>query len=222
MSISLPELPYHVDALEPYISAATVGFHYGKHHAGYVARSKQLLAQSELNGLAIEDLIRVAHTRGMTALFNNVAQVWSHSFYWQSLHPEGGGEPHGAIAALIEIDFVSNELFLERLRDAATNFFGSGWVWVVLNKDRLDIMRTSNADNPLVHNQVPLLAIDVWEHAYYLDRQNNRAAYVRGVLDHLINWRFANENLESALKIANTRSASLTGTSSEAPSFTLD
>lgn len=211
MPVSLPELPYHVDALEPHISATSIGFHYGKHHAGYVARTNQLLARSEFNGLEIEELVRVAHKQGMTALFNNAAQVWNHTFYWRSLHPNGGGPPHGTVATLIEMDFVSNDLFLERLRDAATNFFGSGWVWLVLNKDRLDIMRTSNADNPLVHGQVPLLAIDVWEHAYYLDRQNNRAAYVRAVLDHLINWRFANDNLESALNVRNAQLTPRTG-----------
>lgn len=198
MTISLPPLPYPVSALEPHISRATVNLHHGKHHAGYIARTNQLAEAAGLADSSLEEIMLAAHEKGDTALFNNAAQAWNHEFYWKSLHPEGGNSPGGAIAARIESDFHGYEQFLKGLHSAAMGVFGSGWAWVVLNDGRLEVMQTGNAFNPLVNNQVPLLAIDVWEHAYYLDYQNLRANYVRSVLEHLINWEFANENLEMA------------------------
>lgn len=199
MTISLPPLPFAPSALEPHISRSTIDLHYGKHHAGYVARAGELAASAGLADLSLEAIIRAAHEKGHSALFNNAAQAWNHAFYWNSLHPDGGNSPKGAIAALIERDFGSQGQFLDRLHSAATGVFGSGWAWIVLNGGNLEVTQTANAVNPLVENRVPLLVIDVWEHAYYLDYQNLRANYARAVLEHLINWEFANENLESAL-----------------------
>lgn len=209
MSFTLPPLPFPVDALEPHISATTIGYHYGKHHAGYLARTNELLARSDSDDQVLESLIRAAYEQGDIALFNAAAQTWNHSFYWNSLHPKGGGQPRGTIATLIEKDFGEASFFLEQLEAAANGVFGSGWTWVVLDDGRLDIVSTSNAESPLVRDQVPLLVIDIWEHAYYLDHQNRRADYVRAVLHHLINWEFANENLEAVSHLVLTDAASL-------------
>jgi Fe-Mn family superoxide dismutase len=198
MTISLPRLPFAVSALEPHISRSTINLHYRKHHAGYVARTSELAAAAGLADLPLEALIHTAHEKGERALFNNAAQAWNHAFYWNSLHPDGGGSPTGAIAALIERDFGTQEQFLDRLHSAAIGVFGSGWAWVVLNGEHLEVTQTGNAVNPLVEDQIPLLVIDVWEHAYYLDYRNLRAEYAKAILEHLINWEFANDNLESA------------------------
>ena len=197
MTISLSPLPFRVSALEPYISQSTINLHYRKHHAGYVARTNQLAAAAGLGDLSLDMIVHTAHEKGEEALFNNAAQAWNHEFYWNSLHPHGG-EPSGAVADLIEKDFGSYEQFMDRLHSAAVGVFGSGWAWVVLDDGRLRVTQTGNAGTPLVRHQIPLLAIDVWEHAYYLDYQNLRANYVRDVLEHLINWDFANDNLELA------------------------
>lgn len=200
MTIALPSLPFPASALEPHISCATIEVHHGRHHAAYVARTNELLSGSEFADWTLKEIVQAAYGNGDTALFNNAAQAWNHSFYWQSLRPNGGGPPYGTIATLIERDFGGYVSFVELIRGAAIGQFGSGWAWVVLDGGHLQITHTGNADNPLIHDQIPLLAIDVWEHAYYLDYQHRRANYVTGVIEHLLNWDFANENLKTGLQ----------------------
>ena len=191
MTVQLPPLPYPQDALAPHISADTVALHYGRHHAGYVANVNRLTAGSAEAGSSLEDLI--AGSSG--GLFNNAAQVWNHTFYWHSMHPGGGGGPTGDLRAAIEADFGSVDDFCERFRDAACGHFGSGWVWLVAGGERLEILATANADLPQRHDRTPLLTIDVWEHAYYLDYRNARPAYVDSWIENLANWEFAAGNL---------------------------
>jgi Fe-Mn family superoxide dismutase len=192
----LPPLPYAENALEPVISAKTIAFHYGKHHKGYVDNLNKLIAGTELAGLPLEKII--AETAGKAdkaAIFNNAAQVWNHTFYWNSLNPRGGGEPPAALKQKIEASFGSLDACKKELAATAMAQFGSGWVWLVQDGDKLKVFKTSNADLPLTKGMKPLLTIDVWEHAYYLDYQNRRADYVNAVLDKLINWDFAADNL---------------------------
>ncbi|MDD3619965.1 MAG: superoxide dismutase [Desulfobulbaceae bacterium] len=193
---SLPPLPYADNALEPVISAKTMGFHYGKHHKAYVDNLNKLVAVTELADLSLDKII--AATAGQpdkAAIFNNAAQVWNHTFYWQCLKPGGGGEPTGALKQQIEASFGSMDACREELAAAAATQFGSGWAWLVQDGDKLKAVKTGNADLPLTMGMKPLLTIDVWEHAYYLDYQNRRADYVNAVLDKLINWDFAAANL---------------------------
>ena len=202
MDITLPKLPYGYDALAPHISRATLEFHHDKHHRPYVEKVVALAKQANLSGQTLESIIhKTAGSKEHSELFNNAAQAWNHAFYWRSLRPDGGGAPSGKIAELIKTEFKTSQSFCEKFSGAAITQFGSGWVWLVLEGDRLVISNTSNADTPLAHGQTPLLTIDVWEHAYYLDYQNERAVYVNAVLSHLFNWEFANHNL-SGLKIA--------------------
>ena len=192
----LPPLPYAENALAPVISANTVGIHYGKHHKGYVDTLNKLLAGTDLASLSLEKLI--AETGGKAdkvAIFNNAAQTWNHTFYWRSLRPKGGGEPPATLKQKIDASFGSLDACKKALATAATAQFGSGWVWLVLQAGKLKVVKTDNADTPLTQDVKPLLTIDVWEHAYYLDCQNRRADYVNGVLDKLINWGFAADNL---------------------------
>ena len=192
----LPPLPYAENALAPVISANTVGIHYGKHHKGYVDTLNKLLAGTDLASLSLEKLI--AETDGKAdkvAIFNNAAQTWNHTFYWRSLRPKGGGEPPATLKQKIDASFGSLDACKKALATAATAQFGSGWVWLVLQAGKLKVVKTDNADTPLTQDAKPLLTIDVWEHAYYLDCQNRRADYVNGVLDKLINWGFAADNL---------------------------
>ncbi len=192
----LSPLPYAEDALEPIISARTIGFHYGKHHRGYVDALNKLIAGTEFADLSLAKLI--AETAGKAdriALFNNAAQTWNHTFYWHSLRSKGGGEPPVALKQRIEASFGSLDACKKELATAATTQFGSGWAWLVLEAEKLRVVKTGNAETPLTKGVKPLLAIDVWEHAYYLDYQNRRADYVSAVLDKLINWGFASENL---------------------------
>jgi Fe-Mn family superoxide dismutase len=194
--ISLPALPYDQSALQPVISANTLGFHYGKHHKTYVDTLNKLIAGTEFVDLPLEKIIKA--TAGHTdraAIFNNAAQVWNHTFYWRSLKPKGGGEPPAALKGLMETSFGSVDACKKELANAAVGQFGSGWAWLVQEGEKLKISKTGNADNPLAHGEKALLAIDVWEHAYYLDYQNRRADYVNALLDKLINWEFATENL---------------------------
>lgn len=184
MSIKLPPLPYPQDALAPHISAETVKFHYDKHHAGYVANVNRLLASSESSEASLEQLLLTANG----ALFNNAAQVWNHTFYWQSTHPDGGGDPEGDLASALCRDFGSVDGFREQFTAAACGHFGSGWTWLTSGSEGLQIMTTQNADVPQRDNLTPLLTLDVWEHAYYLDYRNARPAYVQTWLEHLINW----------------------------------
>lgn len=192
----LPPLPYGESALEPVISARTVAVHYGKHHRGYLDNLNKLLAGTELAVWPLERV--VAATAGkaeQAAIFNNAAQLWNHTFYWQSLSPTGGGEPPEGLRERLVAAFGSVEACKKELAAAALSQFGSGWAWLVAEGAALKLVKTSNADTPLVHGQRPLLVIDVWEHAYYLDYQNRRADYVNAVLEKLLNWRFAAENL---------------------------
>jgi len=199
MPIELPSLPYAVDALEPHVSRTTLEIHHGRHHRAYVEKTHSLVAGTPLAGAPLEEIIaKTAGKKAKTALFNNAAQAWNHTFYWSSLSPRGGGAPSGELAQLIDRDFASHAAFVDAFKAAAIGQFGSGWAWLVLDGGRLAIAATSNADTPLARDQVPLLTVDVWEHAYYLDYQNRRADYVATFLDKLANWEFASRNLEQA------------------------
>jgi len=193
---TLPPLPYPENALSPAISANTVGFHYGKHHQGYVNNLNQLVAGTPLADQSLEAVIKTTTGKpDQVAIFNNAAQVWNHTFYWNSMRPNGGGKPSGALAELIEKSFGDYDKFKAEFAKTATSQFGSGWAWLVKDGDKLIITKTGNADTPIAHGQPPLLTVDVWEHAYYLDYQNRRADYVAAVLDKLTNWEFAEKNL---------------------------
>ncbi|MGV8079422.1 MAG: superoxide dismutase [Syntrophales bacterium] len=197
MALSLPELPYAKDALAPVISANTLEFHYGKHHRAYVDNGNKLLAGTELENLAPEEIIRkVAGDAAKAGIFNNVAQAWNHSFYWKCMKPGGGGKPTGAVAERIQAAWGSFEEFFEELKNAGATQFGSGWAWLVLDGGALKITKTANADTPVARGQKPLLTIDVWEHAYYLDYQNRRPDYLAAFVEKLVNWDFVNENLK--------------------------
>ena len=192
----LPPLPYAENALDPVISARTIGFHHGKHHQGYVDTLNKLIAGTDLASLSLVTLI--SDTAGKTdkaAIFNSAAQVWNHTFYWRSLRPKGGGEPPVALKSLIETSFGTLDACRKELATAATTQFGSGWAWLVLDAGVLKVVKTGNAETPLTMGVKPLLTLDVWEHAYYLDYQNRRADYVNAVLDKLIHWGFAADNL---------------------------
>jgi len=192
----LPPLPYAENALDPVISANTLGFHYGKHHKGYVDTLNKLVAGTELAGRSLEQLINeTAGKADKSAIFNSAAQTWNHTFYWRSLRAKGGGEPPLALKQKIESAFGNLDACKKELATASTSQFGSGWAWLVLEGDKLKVVKTGNAETPLTKGAKPLLTIDVWEHAYYLDYQNRRADYVNAVLDKLINWEFAAGNL---------------------------
>jgi len=198
MSIKLPELPYSMTALEPYISAKTLEFHHGKHHVGYVEKLNGLIKGTALENEGLENImLSTVKDSSVSAIFNNAAQVWNHSFYWQCMKPKSGGLPPGAIADKLKTDLGGYDAFVEEFKKAGISQFGSGWVWLVLDGDKLKVAKTSNADSPLTKGMKPLLTIDVWEHAYYLDYQNRRADYISAVLDKLINWSFAADNLKS-------------------------
>ena len=191
--ITLEKLPYAENALEPVISSRTVSFHYGKHHAGYVSTLNKLIDGTPYAGLRLDEIVRRAAADGASAIFNNAAQAWNHAFYWKSLSPAGaGGEPTGAFAAAVQRDFGSKEALVKALAEAAVKRFGSGWAWLVAEKGRLSVLSTANAETPITRPGVtPLLTLDVWEHAYYLDWQNRRADYADAVLGQLVNWSFA-------------------------------
>ncbi len=192
----LPVLPYSDGALAPVISAQTIGFHYGKHHKAYVDNLNKLIAGTPFADQPLEKIITAtAGKADQTAIFNNAAQAWNHAFYWRSLKPNGGGEPPASLQQKIEAAFGTLEACKKELAGAATGQFGSGWAWLVLDSGKLKVVKTGNADSPLAKGQKPLLTIDVWEHAYYLDYQNRRADYVNAVLDKLLNWSFAADNL---------------------------
>ena len=193
---ALMKLPYADGALDPVISANTIGFHYGKHHKGYVDNLNKLVAGTELADLPLAKV--VAATAGnpdKVAIFNNAAQVWNHDFYWQGLKPGGGGEPPAVLAKLMEAAFGSVAACKDELKKSALGQFGSGWAWLALDGGKLVVAKTANADNPTTKGLKPLVTIDVWEHAYYLDYQNRRADHVQAVIDKLINWEFAASNL---------------------------
>ena len=193
---TLPPLPYVDNALSPVISAQTVSFHYGKHHQGYVNKLNELVAGTPLADQSLEAVVKATVGKAdQTEIFNNAAQTWNHIFYWNSLRPKGGGKPAGALAAAIDKSFGSFDAFRAEFTKTATNQLGSGWAWLVKDGDGIAISKTGNADTLIAHSQKPLLTVDVWEHAYYLDYQNRRADYIAAVLDHLINWDFAAQNL---------------------------
>lgn len=193
---TLPPLPYAENALEPVISARTISFHYGKHHRGYMDKLNRLIAGTKFADMPLENIIKTASGKeDKTAIFNNAAQFWNHSFYWQGLTPKGGGEPPAALKQKMEEAFGSVDACKKEFADTAVSQFGSGWGWLVLEQGKLKIVKTQNADVPFTKGMTPLLTIDVWEHAYYLDYQNRRADYVRGILDNLVNWEFALQNM---------------------------
>lgn len=194
-----PNLPFAQDALEPVISGNTLSFHYGKHHKGYWRKTNDFVKGTKYATMALPDIVKTAATDpGATAIFNNAAQFWNHTFYWNSLTPNGGGAPGGDLAAKIESQYGGMGNLREELLQAATGQFGSGWAWLVLDQGKLKAMNTANADTPVAHGMAPLLTIDVWEHAYYLDYQNARKSYVEAVLDKRINWKFAEANFQKA------------------------
>ncbi|MEI6031706.1 MAG: superoxide dismutase [Synechococcaceae cyanobacterium ELA739] len=199
MAHQLPALPYDLDALEPHISRSTLEFHHGKHHAAYVTNLNNLVAGTDLEGKSLEETITaVAGDTAKAGVFNNAAQVWNHSFYWQCIKPAGGGAPTGDLAAKIDADFGSFDAFKEQFKTAGATQFGSGWAWLVLDGGTLKVTKTANADLPLAHGQKALLTMDVWEHAYYLDYQNRRPDYMTTYLDKLVNWDFVAANLAAA------------------------
>jgi superoxide dismutase, Fe-Mn family len=192
-------LPYAQDALAPVISAKTMSFHYGKHYAGYVKKANALTQGPAYEGKTAVDVIReTAGDAAKAAVFNNAAQAWNHAFYFKCMKPQGGGVPQGRLAKMIDAAFGSFSNFKDVFVSAAKDQFGSGWVWLVLDGNKLAVIATSNADTPLAHGLTPLFTVDVWEHAYYLDYQNRRADYVRQVLDKLANWQFVSEQLTKA------------------------
>ncbi|MFQ5428395.1 MAG: superoxide dismutase [Thermodesulfobacteriota bacterium] len=198
MAITLPKLPYALDALEPIISSRTLEFHHGKHHNAYVGKTNEMIAGTAFAGADLETIIKeTAGHASKAGLFNNAAQAWNHSFYWQCMKPGGGGTPTGAIMDRIEAELGGYEKFVEALKDAGATQFGSGWAWLVLRDNKLEVMKTANADTPIAHGLTPLLTVDVWEHAYYLDYQNRRPDYLGAFIEKLINWDFVNANLAS-------------------------
>ena len=191
----LPSLPYANNALTPVISANTIGFHYGKHHKGYVDTLNKLIAGTAFADLPLENIVtKTAGKADKTAIFNNAAQIWNHTFYWKSMRSKGGGEPPASLKQKMEKSFGSVDACKKELASVAVSQFGSGWAWLVLDGNEIKAVKTSNAAVPLTTAMKPLLAVDVWEHAYYLDYQNRRADYVSAVLDKLINWEFALQN----------------------------
>ncbi len=196
MPITFPDLPYAKNALEPHISARTLEFHHGKHHKGYVDKTNATIEGTDLAGKDLEAIVKAAAADpGKKGLFNNAAQAWNHAFFWQCMKAGGGGKPSGRIAERIEADFGGYAKFAEALKNAGTSLFGSGWAWLTLKGGKLNLMQGANAETPIVHGETPLLVVDVWEHAYYLDYQNRRADFLQAFIDHLINWDFVNAKL---------------------------
>jgi len=199
MAFELPPLPFAKDALQPHISANTLDFHHGKHHNAYVVNLNNLTKDTPLASKSLEEVVKaVAGDAGKAGVFNNAAQVWNHTFYWNCMKPGGGGAPSGDVASAINSAFGSFAKFSEEFKNACVTQFGSGWGWLVAEKGTIKIAKTGNADTPMVHGQTALLTCDVWEHAYYLDYQNRRPDYVQAFIDNLINWDFVAANLAKA------------------------
>jgi superoxide dismutase, Fe-Mn family len=195
-SLVLPPLPYAQNALEPAISGNTLSFHYGKHHKAYFDKTNTLVEGTPFKGKSLDDIVKgSAKGKQHQKLFNNAAQAWNHNFYWQSMKPKGGGAPTGALAERINKDFGSYDAFKAQFTQTAVDHFSNGWVWLVLDKGKLKIVDTHDADTPVVRGQKPLVVSDVWEHAYYLDYKNARKDYVTAYLDRLLNWDFVAQNL---------------------------
>jgi Fe-Mn family superoxide dismutase len=194
--LTLPPLPYPENALEPVISGKTLSFHYGKHHRAYIDTTNKLIAGTDLANLPLDQIVTAtAGKADRVTIFHNAAQAWNHGFYWRCLKPKGGGEPPAVLKKKMEAAFGSVEACKKELADSALAQFGSGWAWLVIDGVELKVVKTDNADTPLTQAVKPLLAIDVWEHAYYLDYQNRRADHVTALIDQLANWEFAAANL---------------------------
>lgn len=199
MAVQLPNLPYPENALEPHYSAKTFSFHHGKHHKAYVDNLNKLIAGTPVESKSLEEMIMAsAGDSSRVGMFNNAAQVWNHTFFWNCMKPAGGGRPKGDLAQRIDQAFGSYEKFVEQFKTTAVGRFGSGWGWLTLDGGTLKIVSTANADTPMTSKQTALLTVDVWEHAYYLDYQNRRPDFVQAFLDHLVNWDFVAGNLAKA------------------------
>jgi Fe-Mn family superoxide dismutase len=198
MPFQLPELPYAKDALAPVMSAETLEFHWGKHHRAYVTKTNELIGDlSKLSGAALTDVVKEAKLSGNAKLFNNSAQLWNHSFYWQCLAPSEGQKPSGRLAQLIQDGFGGEEQLLQKLQEEAVNHFSNGWAWLVLDRDQLKVTSLHDADTPIVHDGMqPLFTLDVWEHAYYIDYRNERPRFAQTVLSSIVNWEFVAQNLD--------------------------
>ena len=196
MSFILPELPFAKDALNPFMSAETFDFHHGKHHKAYVDKTNGMLGEKGLEGASLLEVVRVAKEKGEQGLFNNSAQIWNHSFFWQCLAPAGSTSPSGRLKEMIDADFGGQDALLERLATESANHFASGWGWLVLNNGKLEVTSLHDADTPAVHGMTPLLTLDVWEHAYYIDYRNERPRFLKSVLENIINWDFVGQNLD--------------------------
>lgn len=196
MAFILPELPFDRSALAPNMSAETLDFHHGKHHQAYVDKVNELIGDTDLEAACLTEVIRAAHERKDKSLFNNSAQIWNHSFFWQCLAPAGSTRPSGKLREKINRDFGGEQALLEKLAKESIGHFASGWAWLILNQDKLEVTSLHDADTPVAHGLTPLLTIDLWEHAYYIDYRNDRAGYVKVVLENIINWDFAAQNLD--------------------------
>ena len=198
MPFALPKLPYEPTALEPNISAKTLEFHHGKHHKAYVDKTNELISGTPMEKKSLEEIIEAtAKDESKKVLFNNAAQAWNHTFFWHSLSPKSGGKPGGSIAKAIEKDFGSFDKFSEEFSEAAKTQFGSGWAWLTMDKSgKLKVEKSPNAVNPITQNEIPILTLDVWEHAYYLDYQNKRPDFIKIFLEKLANWEFAEKNFQ--------------------------
>ena len=196
MAMKLPNLPFAPNALEPHMSARTFEFHHGKHHAAYVTNGNKLLEGTPLEKKALHEIVReVAGDASKAGVFNNCAQVWNHSFFWHCLKPGGGGQPSGELAKQIDAAFGSYDKFVQEFSNAAATQFGSGWAWLVKDGGKLAVAKTPNADTPVARGQQPLLTLDVWEHAYYLDHQNARPKFIETFMTKLVNWDYVAQNL---------------------------
>ena len=196
MPFTLPDLPFDRTALDPHMSAETLDFHHGKHHKAYVDKTNAMLAEKKIEDASLLEVIKAAKDKGDKKLFNNAAQIWNHSFFWQCLAPAGSTEIKGELKTMIDRDFGSAAAMLEKLSTESAEHFGSGWGWLVLDGKKLKVTSLHDADTPAVHDLVPLLTLDVWEHAYYIDYRNERPKFVKSVLDNIVNWDFVAKNLD--------------------------
>ena len=198
MAFQLPDLPFAKDSLAPHMSAETLEFHHGKHHAAYIKKTNEMIeGKDDLSGASLTDVVRKARETGDRKLFNNSAQAWNHSFFWQCLAPPTGQKPDGRLLQMIEQSFGGIDPMLQKLGEEAVNHFASGWAWLVLDRDQLKITSLHDADTPLVHDGMqPLFTLDVWEHAYYIDYRNERPKFVTSVLSNIVNWEFVGQNLD--------------------------
>jgi Fe-Mn family superoxide dismutase len=196
MAFILPELPYAKDALTPHMSAETFDYHHGKHHKAYVDKTNGMLAEKGLEGASLIEVINAAREKSDKGLFNNSAQIWNQSFFWQCLAPTGATSPSGKLKAMIDSDFGGHDALLEKLATESANHFASGWGWLILNNGKLEVTSLHDADSPVAHGMTPLLTLDVWEHAYYIDYRNERPRFLKTVLKNIINWDFVAQNLD--------------------------